>query len=809
MTARYVRPFSTLRLEDVPLVGGKSASLGEMHRVLASLGVRVPDGFAVTADAYRAVLSSASIDRALFELLADLRPGDTAGLAERGARCRALIHDAGLPEDVWSEVRAAYDALGAGEACSVAVRSSATAEDLPDASFAGQQESYLNVSGHESLREAVVLCMASLFTDRAISYRMDKGFAHEKVALSVAVQRMVRSDLGSAGVLFTIDTESGFRDVVIVNGAWGLGENVVKGSVIPDEFWVFKPTLGEGRRPLLKRRLGEKQLRMVFATGGAETSTRNEPVSEADRRRFCLTDDEVLTLAEQAVRIERHYSERAGRWMPMDIEWAKDGATGELFIVQARPETVQSQRDREVLETYVLERRSPVLVVGKSVGQGIGAGVARVIDGPERLGEFRDGEVLVAPTTTPDWEPVMKRASAIVTDRGGRTCHAAIVARELGIPAVVGTSDGTRKVESGAAVTVSCSEGDAGYVYQGALPFRVDRVSVRDLRRPRTKMMMNVGDPSQAFGLAAIPNDGVGLARLEFIINNTINVHPMALLHPERVDDQSARETITKLTAGYSDKAEYFVDKLAQGVGCIAAAFYPKPVIVRLSDFKSNEYRSLVGGAPFEPLEENPMIGLRGAARYTHESYRDAFALECRAMKRVREAMGLDNVRLMVPFCRRVAEGERVIAEMARHGLVRGERGLEVYVMCEIPNNVLLIEEFCQVFDGISIGSNDLTQLTLGVDRDSALVAFEFDERDPGVVKFLRAAVEGARRAGRHSGICGQAPSDYPEMAELLVRAGIESISLNPDSVLRTTLSVLALEQTLDAERARAAERDR
>ena len=797
----FIRWFNEITLDDVPRVGGKTASLGEMVRELGPLGVHVPNGFAITADAYWAVLDRAGIRARLEDVLQGLDKGDTADLARRGRIARALVHDAGLPDELWNEVRDAYAQLGfqRGVPADVAVRSSATAEDLPTASFAGQQESFLNVSGLGALREAISLCFASLFTDRAISYRVDHGFDHFDVALSIAVQKMVRSDLAASGVMFTLDTDSGFRDVVLIEGAWGLGENVVKGAVDPDEFCVFKPTLRTGKRPIVRRRVGAKQLRMVYAHGTSGETTRNESVLELDRRRLCLTDDEVLLLARQALVIEDHYARKAGQGKPMDIEWAKDGITGEIFIVQARPETVESRRQAGAIETYVLEEKGKVLASGKSIGRRIGSGIARVVRDVAELGDVAEGEILVAETTTPDWEPIMKRSAGIVTDRGGRTCHAAIVARELGIPEVVGTGDGSRQITSGKEITVSCAGGDAGRVFEGKLGFRVERAEFTDTARPRTKVQMNVGDPEQAFSLASMPNDGVGLARIEFIVTNAIRVHPMALLHPERLDADTRLE-IEKITAGYSaDKAGFFVDRLAEGVGTIAAAFYPKPVVVRLSDFKSNEYASLVGGRVFEPREENPMLGLRGASRYTHPSYAEAFALECRALLKVRSEMGLDNVRIMVPFCRRVEEGSRVLAEMARHGLRRGEDGLEIYVMCEIPNNVIQIDAFCQLFDGISIGSNDLTQLTLGVDRDSQLVAFDFDERDPGVLEMMRLAIEGAHRNGRHVGICGQAPSDYPEITAFLVELGIDALSLNPDSVLATTMRLLELERLRDA----------
>ncbi len=792
----YIRWFEEITLDDVPLVGGKNASLGELWRALRPLGLRVPHGFAITADAYRRVLAVPGVRGALVDQMRGLDKRDTEDLARRGAAARSIVERAGVPDEVWREVREAYDRLrGERATASVAVRSSATAEDLPTASFAGQQESFLNVEGHDALRAACARCFASLFTDRAISYRVDQGFDHFKVALSIGVQRMVRSDLATSGVMFTLDPESGFRDVVVIDAAYGLGENVVKGSVDPDELVIFKPTLGRAPRPIVRKHLGGKHLRMVYSKEPGGVFTRNEAVSDADRGRYCLTDDEALELAAAAVKIEAHYGARAGHATPMDIEWAKDGVDGALYVVQARPETVESQRRADVLERHVLEARGEALARGTSVGQKIGVGAARVITDPAHLESFRDGEVLVAETTTPDWEPVMKRAAAVVTERGGRTCHAAIVARELGIPAVVGAEGATRLVPAGEAVTVSCAEGEVGYVYRGALAHHVDRVEVGALPRPRTRIMMNVGDPGKAFSLAALPNDGVGLARIEFVINNAIQAHPMALLHPERVSDPEARARLDALTAGYADRGEYFVDGLAQGVGTIAAAFYPKPVVVRLSDFKSNEYAKLLGGRDFEPVEENPMIGLRGASRYAHPSYAEAFALECRAMRRVREEMGLTNVSLMIPFCRRVDEAAAVLAEMEKHGLRRGENGLEVLVMCEIPNNVVQIDAFCARFDGISIGSNDLTQLTLGVDRDSALVAFDFDERDPGVLEMLRRAIEGAHRAGRHAAICGQAPSDYPEMAAFLVSLGIDALSLNPDSVLKTTLNVLELER--------------
>jgi pyruvate, water dikinase len=603
--------------------------------------------------------------------------------------------------------------------------------------------------------------------------------------------------MSTSGVIFTIDTETGFKDVVFITACYGLGENIVQGAVNPDEYYVFKPTYREGHKSIIRKNLGEKRIKMIYGRGGSKTLTRNVEVPEADRRRFCLNDDDILKLTGYAITIEDHYSKKAGKIRPMDIEWAKDGISGELFILQARPETVQSAKSADYLETWYLDGKGPVLAKGRSIGERIGNGAARVIKDVSQLSTFKPGEILISDTTSPDWEPVMKTASAIVTNKGGRTCHAAIVSRELGIPAVVGTTDATEKIKTGQDVTVSCVEGDDGVVYQGLLDFHVEKIDLSNLKRPKTKIMMNLGNPDQAFSFSMIPNDGVGLARMEFIINDYIKVHPMALVHPEKVTDAAVMEKIDHLTYGYEHREEYFVEKLAQGVGTIAAAFYPKPVIVRMSDFKTNEYASLVGGQYFEPKEENPMLGFRGASRYYDDKYREGFALECRAMKKVREEMGLTNLVLMIPFCRRVIEAEKVMEEMAKNGLKRGENGLEVYVMCEIPNNVLMADEFSKVFDGFSIGSNDLTQLTLGVDRDSALVAHDFDERDPGVLKILSQAIEGAKRNNRHSGICGQAPSDYPEIAEFLVKEKIDSISLNPDSVMKITLTVLDMEEKL------------
>jgi pyruvate,water dikinase len=791
--------FDEIGIEDVPLVGGKNASLGEMFRELTPQGVRIPNGFAITAAAYHDFVENSGVASRLAEILAGLDTRDIADLQWRGLAARQAILDAELPESLQAAILDAYAKLSDGLAApaDVAVRSSATAEDLPDASFAGQQETYLNVQGATALLAACKRCFASLYTDRAISYRVDKGFDAMRIGLSIGVQRMVRSDLAAAGVMFSIDTETGFTDAVLINGAWGLGENVVAGSVNPDEFYVFKPTLKQGFRPILRKQLGNKEQKLIYDVGGGKM-TRNVAVATKDRQRFCIDDDDILTLAHWACLIEDHYSGKRGSPSPMDMEWAKDGRTGELFIVQARPETVQSRKAAGVIESYRL--KSPCgspLVTGRSVGERIAAGPVRVIQSVKDLHRFQTGEVLVADRTDPDWEPSMKQAAAIVTNRGGRTCHAAIVSRELGLPAVVGTERATELLHDGQPVTVSCAEGDTGNVYDGLLPFQVEHQSLGDLPRPRTKIMMNVGNPEEAFRLSFLPNDGVGLAREEFIISNSIKTHPMALLDYERLTDPDVKDAIDRLTVGYADKPLFFVERLAQGVAMIAAAFYPNDVIIRMSDFKTNEYANLVGGQPYEPTEENPMIGFRGASRYYNERYRDGFALECRAMKQVRDDMGLTNLKIMIPFCRTVEEARRVLAEMEKHGLKRGENGLEVYVMCELPSNVLLATEFAEVFDGFSIGSNDLTQLTLGVDRDSEIVAHIFDERNPAVMRSIASVIRDAKAAGRKIGICGQAPSDYPEFAEFLVQCGIDSISLNPDAVLRTTLAVLELEEKL------------
>ena len=798
--SKYVRWFDEIGIDDIPSVGGKNASLGEMYRELTDKDIKIPNGFAITADAYWHVLESAGVLEELKQTLEGLDTDDVTDLATRGKKARNLVLDAGIPDDLWEEIKTAYDKLCEqyGEDTDVAVRSSATAEDLPNASFAGQQETYLNIHGYHSLKDSCNRCFASLFTDRAISYRVNNGFDHFSVGLSIGVMKMVRSDLASSGVIFTIDTETGFENVVFITGAYGLGENVVQGLVNPDEFYVFKPTLKDGYRPIIKKKRGSKGIKMIYGRGDSRVLTRNVEVPEAERKQFCITDDEVLTLAKFAVTIEDHYSNKKDKHVPMDIEWAKDGETGELFIVQARPETVQSQKRKDVLETYYLDERSDLVVTGRSVGAKIASGQVHVIPDVSQLSEFNTGEILVADTTTPDWEPVMKRAAAIITNKGGRTCHAAIVSRELGIPAVVGAGDATEKLKDEMDVTVSCAEGDAGRVYEGILPFHIETVELKGLEKTKTEIMMNLGNPEEAFALSMIPNDGIGLARLEFIITSYIKIHPMALVHPEKVEDEELLEEIDKLTGRYENKADFFVEKLAQGVATITAAFHPKPVVVRMSDLKSNEYASLMGGEYFEFEENNPMLGFRGASRYYDERYREGFALECKAMKKVRDEMGLTNLILMIPFCRRIEEAEKVLDEMKKNGLVRGENGLQFYMMTEIPSNVLLIDEFSQYFDGFSIGSNDLTQLTLGVDRDSEILASSFDERDEAVKRIVSMALQGSKRNNKHSGLCGQAPSDYPEFAEFLVKEGIDSISLNPDSVMKIALKVLEVEKGME-----------
>lgn len=808
--------FEQVGIGDVPIGGGKNASLGEMIQQLAPKGVNVPTGFATTAYAFRYFMEKAGLEARLRRLFADLNVEDVNNLRDRGRLARRLILDTPFPAELEAAITEHYiqlcqrynapieqcNALNGADldAClsrhsgvDVAVRSSATAEDLPDASFAGQQETYLNIHGIDDVLEACHMCFASLFTDRAISYRTTKGFDHFEIALSVGVQKMVRSDLAASGVMFSIDTETGFKNAALITAAYGLGETVVQGVVNPDEYIVFKPTLKQGFRPILEKRVGSKKIKMIYDIGGSK-STATVSVPKSEQVRFALQDDEILQLAQWTCIIEDHYSSVRGSDSPMDIEWAKDGTTDELFIVQARPETVHSQKTSNVLKTYKFAEKpsSEPLITGRAVGEMIGQGKVRVMDDLRTLDQFQSGEVLVTTRTDPDWEPIMKKASAIVTDQGGRTCHAAIIARELGIPAIVGCNDATEVLRDGQNVTVSCAEGEEGRIYEGLLPFEIETLELDNLPPTQAKILMNVGNPQEAFRLSMIPNDGVGLARTEFIIANQIKIHPLALLHFDELQDKGAKWEISQLTKQYEDLAAYFVDKLASGIGTIAAAFYPNPVIVRMSDFKSNEYANLIGGRQFEPKEENPMIGWRGASRYYDPKYAEGFGLECKAFKRVREEMGLTNVIPMIPFCRTPNEGRKVLEEMAKHGLVRGENGLQVYVMCELPSNVELADRFSEIFDGFSIGSNDLTQLTLGIDRDSALVSHLFDERDEAVTRKLQRVITMAKQFNRKVGICGQAPSDYPEIAKFLVEQGIDSISLNPDSVLKTRLAISA-----------------
>ena len=778
----YTLPFDKLGRHDVGEVGGKNSSLGEMIANLAALGVSVPDGFATTADAYRDFLAHGGLADRIAAELASLDVDDVARLAITGARIRDWILSTPFPARLQQEIEAGYDRMCDGRAgVAVAVRSSATAEDLPEASFAGQQETFLNVRGRDHVVQAVHEVFASLFNDRAISYRVHQGFDHSLVALSAGVQYMVRSDLGSSGVMFTLDTDSGFRNVVFITASYGLGETVVQGAVNPDEFYVYKPSLRSGHQPILRRTLGAKAIKMTYAAAG-QIGKRvvTVDVPEADRMRFCITDADILELSRQALTIEDHYG------CPMDIEWGKDGETGKIYILQARPETVQSRAGR-TLNRYTLKEKGKVLATGRSIGQRIGAGPARIIRDIKEMARVETGDVLVADMTDPDWEPVMKRASAIVTNRGGRTCHAAIIARELGIPAVVGCGDATKKIAEGQPVTVSCAEGDTGYIYEGQLEFAQSQIELDSLPQIPVKIMMNVGNPDRAFDFAGIPNRGVGLARLEFIINRMIGVHPKALLGFDALDPD-LKDTIRRQMAGYSDPVEFYVEKLCEGIGTIAAAFAPEPVIVRLSDFKSNEYANLIGGRQYEPVEENPMLGFRGAARYVDEAFRPCFELECRALKRVRGEMGLKNVWVMVPFVRTLHEAEKVVELLAVNGLKRGEDGLKVIMMCELPTNAVLADRYLEFFDGMSIGSNDMTQLTLGLDRDSAVIAHLFDERDAAVKAMLSMAIKACRKAGKYIGICGQGPSDHPDLAQWLVEQGIESMSLNPDTVVETWL---------------------
>jgi pyruvate,water dikinase len=794
----WTRPLKDVTLDDVAIVGGKNASLGEMLRELTPLGVRVPDGFAVTAGAYRHFLRDARLEGAIDEELRGLDKRNVDDLVRRAERLRDRIAHASMPSDLATEIEASYRALSRAygeDATDVAVRSSATAEDLPGASFAGQQESFLNVRGAASVIDAVRRAFASLFTARAISYREDMGFAHTKVALSVGVQKMVRSDRASAGVIFTLDPDTGHRGIVLVTSSFGLGESVVQGRVAPDQFIVHKSTLREGFAPLVWKKLGTKEVRLIYdATGHKQV--RSEPVSSEDRARWSLSDTDVLALAAWALQIEDHYTRKHAADTPMDIEWAKDGVSGELFIVQARPETVHSRRAHPTLRLYAMKGRATAILEGIAIGDGVATGKARVLRDPRAIGAMKRGEILVTEMTDPDWEPIMRTAAGIVTDRGGRTSHAAIVARELGIPALVGAKDATARLGDGTSITLSCAEGATGRVYEGTIAFDVQEVDPRGMARPRTQIMLNVGNPERALGVSLLPSDGVGLARMEFVFASWVGVHPLALTRYATLPVAVQRQ-IDTMTAGYADKASYFVERLSQGIGTIAAAFHPRPVILRFSDFKTNEYAKLAGGASFEPSEENPMLGWRGASRYYHPSYKEGFLLECAAVKRVREEFGLMNLKLMIPFCRTPEEGKKVLETMREAGLVRGERGLEVYVMAEIPSNILLAEHFAELFDGFSIGSNDLTQLTLGVDRDSTTVAPLFDEQNEAVKWSCARLIEAAHHGHRKVGICGQAPSDYPDFAAFLVARGIDSISLNADALVRTTLRVLAMEEEL------------
>jgi pyruvate, water dikinase len=776
----YVIPFERLGMGDLDRVGGKNASLGEMIGALAKLGVRVPGGFATTAHAFREFLEQDGLGGRIRAELASLDVDDVTRLAAAGARIRQWMLATPFPPALQQAVKDELRRMSDGAEIAVAVRSSATAEDLPDASFAGQQETFLNVRGETRVLEAMHEVFASLFNDRAISYRVHQGFDHGAVALSAGVQHMVRSDLGASGVMFTLDTDSGFRDVVFITASYGLGETVVQGAVNPDEFYLYKPALRDGKHAVLRRNLGTKAIKMVYAAPGSGERVRTVPVPEAERMRFCLTDEDLVALARQALVIEEHYRQ------PMDIEWGKDGSTGEIFILQARPETVQSRAGRTI-QRFSLKSRSRVLATGRSIGQRIGSGPARIIRDIAEMARVQAGDVLVADMTDPDWEPVMKRAAAIVTNRGGRTCHAAIIARELGVPAVVGCGDATQRIGEGHEVTVSCAEGDTGYVYAGLLEYERKQIELDSLPKIAVKIMMNVGNPDRAFDFAGIPNRGVGLARLEFIVNRMIGVHPRALLEYERLEDDLKAQIDTQM-AGYADPVSFYVEKLAEGIAQIAAAFAPEPVIVRLSDFKSNEYANLIGGRRYEPEEENPMLGFRGASRYVDEDFRPCFELECLALKRVRNLMGLTNVQVMVPFVRSVKEAKQVTELLAVNGLGRGENGLKVIMMCELPTNALLADEYLEHFDGMSIGSNDLTQLTLGLDRDSAIVAQHFDERDEAVKRLLAMAIAACRRRGKYVGICGQGPSDHPDLARWLVDQGIESMSLNPDTVVETWL---------------------
>ncbi|WP_263832878.1 phosphoenolpyruvate synthase [Sulfurospirillum oryzae] len=791
---RFIRFFNELHIGDIPLVGGKNASLGEMYQKLSTKGIKIPNGFATTSEAYHLLLKENGIKEKIEKLLEGLDISDTLSLQERGRAIRELILASTLPEQLIKELKSAYHMLSqeySSENIDVAVRSSGTAEDLPDASFAGQQETFLNINTSEKLLECVKRCYASLFMDRAISYRTSRGFDHFKVALSVGVQKMVRSDMSSSGVIFTIDTESGSENLILINSIWGLGENVVSGKVNADEFFVFKPTLKKGLNTILKRSLGSKKEKMLYSD---EAHTINVPTTEEEQKHFSISDTEVLILAHQALIIEEYYKR------PMDIEWAKDGLDGKLYIVQARPETVQSKLQNNIsIEKYALSSTKDLKLItsGRAVGDKIGSGEVKVIHNTSEFALFKEGNVLVADTTNPDWEPIMKKASAVVTNRGSRTCHAAIVAREIGVPAVVGCGNATEVLSNTQKVTVSCADGDEGHIYEGEIAFTCKTIDLSSLKHTKTKLMMNVGNPAEAFNLAKMPNDGVGLARMEFIMTHSINAHPMALVNMHKGSPVQDEEAIKAFMNPYTDAKEFFLQKISEGVGMIAAAFYPKPVIIRTSDFKSNEYRNMLGGLAYEAEEENPMIGFRGASRYYDESYKEAYALECEALKRVRDDMGLTNVIIMIPFVRTPEEGQKVIDIMNAQGLVQGINGLQIYAMCEIPANVIIADQFLKIFDGYSIGSNDLTQLVLGVDRESGQIAHIFNERNDAVTIMLKMAIAACKARGKYIGICGQAPSDYPEITEFLVKNGIDSISLNPDSLYKMHQVVENLEESL------------
>lgn len=806
---KYIKFFKELNNRDVPLVGGKNASIGEMFQELVPVGIKVPNGFAITSDAYWYLLDSGGIKQKIVDLLENVDVTEIDVLKTRSKKIRELIFGTPFPSDLRDEIFQAYkmlsDEYGMNEA-DVAVRSSATAEDLPDASFAGQQDTYLSVKGQTELIHYIKSCFASLFTDRAVSYRASRGFDHFKVALSVGIQKMVRADKGSAGVMFSIDTETGFKDAVFITSSWGLGENVVGGTVNPDEFYVFKPTLEQGKRPIIKRQLGTKHLKMVYAPKGSDHPTKNIKTTQKELETFSITDEDILTLARYAIIIEKHYTKEAGEYRPMDMEWAKDGESGEIFIVQARPETVQSQNIKksngqriEKFRFKVVDDKKEIIINGKAIGGKIGTGKVRIINDIAHMNSFKEGEILVTDNTDPDWEPAMKKASAVITNRGGRTCHAAIVAREIGVPAIVGAVGATDRLYTGMEVTVSCAEGEEGYVYAGIHEYEVETIELSNLGQTKTKIYMNVGNPEKSFSFSQLPNHGVGLARMELIILNQIKAHPLALLDLQNgKTDIKDRQEIEKLISGYESPKDFFIKKIAEGMGMISAAFYPNPVIVRTSDFKSNEYRGMIGGTAYEPQEENPMLGFRGASRYYSDLYRGAFEWECQALAMVRDEMGLTNMKIMIPFLRTPEEGKKVLEILRRNGLESGKNGLEIYVMCELPVNVILADDFLNMFDGFSIGSNDLTQLTLGVDRDGQLVSDIFDERNPAMLEMFKRAIAACKKHKKYCGICGQAPSDYPEIAEFLVKEGINSISLNPDSVIATWNLVSKLEKELN-----------